>query len=71
MCSKIRFLYVEFECLHVYRNVNSIERAHVRNVDYNTKREHILVRPDSKYKLHIYKKCLSDFVFYVLGASIV
>lgn len=30
--------------LHICRNVNSIERAHVRNVDYNLKREHILVR---------------------------
>lgn len=65
------FLVRGFDLFHIYRNVNSIERAHVRNVDYNTKREHILVRLRSIYRLHIYKKTLSVLCIYVLRASIV
>lgn len=39
------YIYILRDMLFAqHRKVNSIERAHVRGVDYNPKREHILVR---------------------------
>jgi hypothetical protein len=40
---------IQFWDLRTMKKNNSIERAHVRNVDYNLKREHILVRFLSLY----------------------
>ena len=34
---------LQLQNAYTYRKTNSIEHAHVRNVDYDTKKKHILV----------------------------
>ncbi|VVA91994.1 unnamed protein product [Arabis nemorensis] len=45
---------VQFWDLRTMKKVNSIERAHVRNVDYNPKREHILVTGEDESGIHVW-----------------
>nr|AAF16674.1 putative WD-repeat protein; 94248-92463 [Arabidopsis thaliana] len=45
---------IQFWDLRTMKKNNSIERAHVRNVDYNLKREHILVSADDESGIHLW-----------------
>ncbi|KAL1193193.1 WD repeat-containing protein DWA2 [Cardamine amara subsp. amara] len=45
---------VQFWDLRTMKKVNSIERAHVRGVDYNPKREHILVTAEDESGIHVW-----------------
>ncbi|KAF3610402.1 hypothetical protein DY000_02045985, partial [Brassica cretica] len=45
---------VQFWDLRTMKKVNSIERAHVRGVDYNPKREHILITAEDESGIHVW-----------------
>ncbi|KAJ0025236.1 hypothetical protein Pint_09260 [Pistacia integerrima] len=45
---------VQFWDLRTMKKTNSIERAHVRNMDYDTKKKHILVTAADEYGIHIW-----------------
>ncbi|KAJ0085085.1 hypothetical protein Patl1_09420 [Pistacia atlantica] len=45
---------VQFWDLRTMKKTNSIEHAHVRNMDYDTKKKHILVTAADEYGLHIW-----------------
>jgi len=45
---------VQFWDLRTMKKVNSIEHAHVRGVDYNPKREHILVTAEDESGIHVW-----------------
>ncbi|CAH2036715.1 unnamed protein product [Thlaspi arvense] len=45
---------VQFWDLRTMKKVNSIERAHVRGVDYNPKREHILITAEDETGIHVW-----------------
>uniref|UniRef100_A0A1J3HFF8 WD repeat-containing protein DWA2 n=1 Tax=Noccaea caerulescens TaxID=107243 RepID=A0A1J3HFF8_NOCCA len=45
---------VQFWDLRTMKKVNSIERAHVRGVDYNPKREHIFITAEDESGIHIW-----------------
>ncbi|KAF8090941.1 hypothetical protein N665_0461s0027 [Sinapis alba] len=45
---------VQFWDLRTMKKVNSIERAHVRGVDYSPKREHILITAEDESGIHVW-----------------
>ncbi|XP_010498488.1 PREDICTED: WD repeat-containing protein DWA2 [Camelina sativa] len=45
---------VQFWDLRTMKKVNSIEHAHVRGVDYNPKREHILITAEDESGIHVW-----------------
>ncbi|XP_010459740.1 PREDICTED: WD repeat-containing protein DWA2-like [Camelina sativa] len=45
---------VQFWDLRTMKKVNSIEHAHVRGVDYNAKREHILITAEYESGIHVW-----------------
>ncbi|KAL5778337.1 hypothetical protein ACOSP7_011263 [Xanthoceras sorbifolium] len=45
---------VQFWDLRTMKKTNSIDRTHVRNVDYDTKREHILVTAEDESGIHLW-----------------
>ncbi|XP_044512323.1 WD repeat-containing protein DWA2 isoform X2 [Mangifera indica] len=45
---------VQFWDLRTMKKTNSIEHAHVRNVDFDTKKKHILVTAADEYGIHIW-----------------
>lgn len=45
---------VQFWDLRTMKKTNSIEQAHIRNVDYDTKRKHILVTAEDESGIHVW-----------------
>ncbi|KAF5747222.1 WD repeat-containing protein DWA2-like [Tripterygium wilfordii] len=45
---------IQFWDLRTMNKTNSIERGHVRNIDYNAKKEHILVTAEDESGIHIW-----------------
>lgn len=45
---------IQFWDLRTMKRTNSIEHAHVHNVDYNTKKKHILVSAEDEFGIHIW-----------------
>ncbi|KAL5713855.1 WD repeat-containing protein dwa2 [Ranunculus cassubicifolius] len=45
---------IQFLDLRTMKKTNSIEQAHVRNLDYNTKRQHIVVTAEEEAGIHVW-----------------
>ncbi|KAF8410325.1 hypothetical protein HHK36_002852 [Tetracentron sinense] len=52
---------VQFWDLRTMKKTNSIERAYVRNVDYNTKKQHMLVTAGDECGIHIWDLRMLNF----------